>query len=220
MAILRKGLFGFLSGRIGDKVYKQVGKNNIVCSLPKKSDKPASEKQLLQRYRFKQANVFLKPFAEVLNRYNVKDRKGRTPMNKAVSALLLDNIGFDGDFNSVDMNKICLSRGNSKADFKVDSVSIIDHGGLEISLDGRNCWLGHLCLSVFIYCKEDHCLINFMHCANLNQQQKVILEIEEQFKGKELHLWALGESANPNVYYKDFEVTTSKYLGVFTINRG
>lgn len=219
MAILRKGLFGFPSGRIGDKVYKQVGKNNIVCSLPKKSDKPASEKQMLQRYRFKQANAFLKPFVEVLNRYNVKDRKGRTPMNKAVSSLLLDNVGFDGHFNSVDMNKICLSRGNSKACFKVDSISVIEQGSLEISWGGKNRWLGNLCLSVFIYCMEEHSLINYMHCANLNQQQKVVLEIEEQFKGKELHIWALGESANPNVYYKDLEVTASKYLGILTIDQ-
>lgn len=61
------GIFGTISGKVGDKVYYTRNGKNFVKSLPAPSGKPASEKQLAQRQKFKIVMGFLSSISGLIN---------------------------------------------------------------------------------------------------------------------------------------------------------
>ena len=66
MAILR-GCFGPISGKVGDRVYATLKGITHVRSLPRKTTKPATEKQQIWRAKFELATGFLQPLTRLLN---------------------------------------------------------------------------------------------------------------------------------------------------------
>lgn len=60
-------VFGAISGKVGDKVYYTRNGKNYVKSLPKPGGKPASEKQLTQRQKFKIVMGFLSTISGLIN---------------------------------------------------------------------------------------------------------------------------------------------------------
>lgn len=73
---IQRGLFGPISGKIGDRVYATVNGVTYVRSLPRKTTIPATEKQLIQRAKFGLVSSFLHPIGWILNSsYKVINRK-------------------------------------------------------------------------------------------------------------------------------------------------
>lgn len=95
MARFLKGITGAYSGKIGNVVGSNWRNVNYIRSLPKKSNKAATEAQLVQRAKFALAIAFISPIKDVINLgYSDKLQRNVSGFNVAVRAIL--NAGIDG----------------------------------------------------------------------------------------------------------------------------
>ncbi|SEL45671.1 DUF6266 family protein [Parapedobacter koreensis] len=87
MATFKNGANGSFSGKVGSVVGYQWRGINVMRSLPKKSTKPRSEKQLANEMRMKLAMSFLSPITEVIRAgfQQAADGLPMTPFNMALS---------------------------------------------------------------------------------------------------------------------------------------
>ncbi len=87
MATFTNGPNGGFSGKIGSVVGYQWRGINVMRALPKKSDKPRSEKQLANELRMKLAMSFLSPITGIIRAGFQRETEGlrMTPFNMALS---------------------------------------------------------------------------------------------------------------------------------------
>lgn len=87
MATFKDGANGSFSGKVGTVVGYQWRGINVMRSLPKKSNKPRSEKQLANEMRMKLAMAFLSPMSGLIRAgyQQVTEGLPMTPFNKALS---------------------------------------------------------------------------------------------------------------------------------------
>ncbi|MEC3880025.1 DUF6266 family protein [Parapedobacter sp. 10938] len=87
MATFKNGPNGNFSGKVGNVIGYQWRGINVMRSLPKKSTKPRSEKQLANEMRMKLAMSFLSPITGVIRAgyQEVTEGLPMTPFNMALS---------------------------------------------------------------------------------------------------------------------------------------
>lgn len=113
MGILRDGITGFVTGKVGDMVFYVLNGENVVRHAGK-SVKPRSEAQLANQAKMALVNLFLKPISEFINTgflLNVWPEKSN-PYNRAVSYNKIN--GVVGVFPSfmIDYGKVLVSKGD------------------------------------------------------------------------------------------------------------
>jgi hypothetical protein len=113
MAILTKGIFGPISGKLGNLVFCIcVNGTNYVRTRPNKTKKPPSMAQLAHRKKFGIASKFLHPLNDILKKGFKATKKGTTPMGLAMGAMLSSGIIGDGPDFRIDFPRVQLSRGS------------------------------------------------------------------------------------------------------------
>lgn len=113
MGSYTKGILGPFRGKVGTVVgYTWRGKD-FMRSLPKARTTIATEKQLVQRAKFKTVIRFLTPIQEVVGAYFGKDQKTKSPFNLATGYHLEEAL-VAGPNNTwlIDYPKVLISRGN------------------------------------------------------------------------------------------------------------
>jgi hypothetical protein len=111
MATYNKGILGVFTGKVGTVIGSNWKGIDYMRSLPKKSSKVASQKQLDQRYRFALINGFVKPLSVLIEKRFQSVTGNLTPMNAAVSYHLKEAItGVSPNFE-IDLTKVIFSRG-------------------------------------------------------------------------------------------------------------
>ena len=133
MAIIRGGLCGTISGRVGDLVYSNRKGVNYVKRAPKKTKKEPSAKQLAARERLRSVIQFLVPLKEAIERgYSNRRARGATALNMAVS----DNYGaLSGteQHPEPDYSKIVLSQGVTLPRPMGGKIAAGDPGHVQVS---------------------------------------------------------------------------------------
>ena len=76
MAIVKDGILGGFSGKVGNIVGLTLNGVPIMRAAPKASQKPPTEKQRLQRLKFSLAIEFTKPFLWITERFFMDDLSG------------------------------------------------------------------------------------------------------------------------------------------------
>jgi hypothetical protein len=112
MGILRDGITGFVTGKVGDMVFYVLNGENVVRHAGK-SIKPRSEAQLANQAKMAVVNLFLKPLLEFVNvgfAYVAQDDRSN-PYNRAVSYNRINAVaGIYPDF-VIDYGKVLVSKG-------------------------------------------------------------------------------------------------------------
>jgi len=111
MAILKNGIFGKLSGKLGGKVYSSWNGVEVVKDLPKKSTKEPTQLQLDQREKFALCIAFFRCICAVLNVGFKPVAKKMTPRNAAMKYNRDIVLGASGSY-SIDFSKVRISKGN------------------------------------------------------------------------------------------------------------
>jgi hypothetical protein len=114
MAVLTKGVFGPISGRLGYLVFC-VGANgsNYIRTLPRKVNKAPTDAQLAQRTKCGLCVRFLSPMKEILKKgFHKRHSQRLDPWNLAVKSML--SYGIKGEYPNfeIDFPKIQLSTNN------------------------------------------------------------------------------------------------------------
>lgn len=113
MAIVRKGIMGPVSGRVGSLVFCICANGtNYVRSLPRKSTKAPTLAQVVQRSKFGFATQFLNKFKD-LTAIGFLPEKRMTARNRAMKELLGKGIAGAYPDWQIDFPKVVLSKGST-----------------------------------------------------------------------------------------------------------
>jgi Family of unknown function (DUF6266) len=132
MGKLLQGINGPFSGKVGPVVGYMLGNQAVIRSLPGRSRKPLTPKQLHQRKKFALMNDFLGQLQSLLNLTFASIAVNMTGSNTAFSYNVMNAIrGFYPDI-SIDYKMVLLGRGDLP---NVESVKTIstEEGKLEFS---------------------------------------------------------------------------------------
>jgi Family of unknown function (DUF6266) len=112
MGKLLQGINGPFSGKVGPVVGYMLGNQAVIRSLPGRSRKPLTPKQLHQRKKFALMNDFLGQLQSLLNLTFASIAVNMTGSNKAFSYNVMNAIrGFYPDI-SIDYKMVLLGRGD------------------------------------------------------------------------------------------------------------
>ncbi len=111
MAEIEKGILGGVRGKVGTVVGAIWRGKNIIRSVPKKSSKPASEAQQLQRTKFKLIANFLGPLNQLTGRYFGEYQGVKSRSNLAMSYQLLETVVEQDGNLEIDFSKVIIAKG-------------------------------------------------------------------------------------------------------------
>lgn len=93
MAILHHGILGGFSGKVGDIVGYRYKNQNCIRQMPRKSVKPASNKQVSHRGKFKLSIAFISPLRDQLKQLPERGKRRISAFNSCLSKVLKEVIG-------------------------------------------------------------------------------------------------------------------------------
>lgn len=136
MAIFLKGITGAYSGKIGNVIGSNWRSIDYIRSLPKKSNKKASEAQLRQRAKFALSVAFFAPIKDVLNLgFSDSNLKKSSGFNMGLSAMMKTD--FVGEYPDLSINyaDVKISKGSHAS---LDSFEMIETAAHQLTLHWSN----------------------------------------------------------------------------------
>lgn len=112
MATYKKGILGAFSGTIGPVVGASYRGKDVMRSRPKKSSKPATEPQIIQRAKFAKAIQFLTPANAILADYYGTPSGSKSRFNMAMSYYVTVAINYELGEAVVDYTKVMYAKGS------------------------------------------------------------------------------------------------------------
>jgi len=204
MAILRGGLFGNLSGKIGGLVFSTRNNQTEVRELPKKYEGPVTQTSLNLRAKWKLLMEFLILFIPFIRIGYPKQPKQRmTAFNLAISENYRYIIKGEYPNLEIDYSKVTLSKG------RLDGLS-----SLKIDrIDGQTFDLKWSCsVKWYQYPTTDIC--DRIYCILFDPIDKFVIEVSgdamrsdthflfslpEEMAGKKIHMYVFLHSATKRV---------------------
>lgn len=112
MGKYNKGILGAFSGKVGSVVGASWRGQDIMRSLPRKSNREATTSQLMQREKFSEATAFLQPYQPVLRKYFGSGNGKTTRRNQALSYHMKEAVTYVDPNWVWDFQKVQISRGD------------------------------------------------------------------------------------------------------------
>lgn len=213
MGKYKNGIGGPFSGKIGNVVGVTWRGIDVMRSLPEPSTKPATEKQLNQRYVFAMGNSWLQPLRALIWIGFQVFTGTKTPMNGAVSLLLKEAVtGETRENYAIDFAKVILSRGEllissiKKVWTPVDALLKIEWENPAASVfckdDDRATFV--------VYNPQKVQFVTFQDVAD-RAAKEVGLQLPLDFAGDAVHIWMHYVNVEGNA------VSTTQYLGEIAV---
>lgn len=214
MAKLTKGLFGNISGKVGNMVFVTRNDKCYVKSLPKRSVMPPTEKQLIQREKFGMVMRFLSPVSSLINDSYRSINKKKMGVNVAVQQIMADAIIGQYPNLGLDFQKIGLIRGRLNNPHGVLSQES-GSGKLTFTWPVQIQFNANASdeLLIMIYCDA---LAKFWYNLDLRFQRwegTCSVKLPPAFAGKNLQVWLAYRSAGGKAF------SNSEYLGEVMIKK-
>ncbi|MEJ5961359.1 DUF6266 family protein [Pedobacter immunditicola] len=125
MGIQDKGAFGGFRNKTGPLVGHIVNGQNVITSVPAKSSKPPTQKQLDQRKKFGLVTSFLSWMSGLIDTGFQEREQRQSPMNKAVQYNLLNAVsGLSPDY-AIDLTKLKFSVGKCPLPSNMSAQGIV-----------------------------------------------------------------------------------------------
>ncbi|HLA59977.1 MAG TPA: DUF6266 family protein [Puia sp.] len=189
MAIIKNGIFGKISGRMGDKIYSNYKGTQVVKKLPARRKTAPTPAQLKQQVKFALLMGFLKPVKSILNKAFEKTRLPMTAFNKAFSNNLNAITGIYPDYQ-IDYANVSLCKG-AISNPNVIMVEANSEGKLILSLNRDSLYSIAAIWTLFFiaaYEEESKRWIYTMNPASIADQT---YEIDlSQNRSKSFHVYA------------------------------
>lgn len=209
MAILKNGLFGGFSGKVGGVVGSSWKGKQIVKKLPGPRKTESSPAQLTQQTKFSKLVNFLKPVTPILNKAFEKSKLNMTAFNKAFSNNQNAITGIYPDY-TIDYANVILCKGYIQ-NGDVVKVMINAEGKMVLSLNKSSLYSIPWIWTLFFIAAYEEETGRWIYKMNpeLTADQSYELDLS-QFRSKSFHIYsgfmpATGAS------------TISLYNGVITV---
>lgn len=112
MARITKGILGGFSGKVGTIVGANWRGKDIIRSVPTPSNRPPSEKQMLQQMKFKLVIGFLRPLGFIQKKYFGVNSGSKSRINLAVSYTISEAVQMVADAPQLIYNKVLITKGD------------------------------------------------------------------------------------------------------------
>ncbi|MDR2221514.1 MAG: DUF6266 family protein [Flavobacteriaceae bacterium] len=208
MAEITKGILGGFSGKVGTVVGANFRGKDIMRSVPKKSKKKPTEKQLAQRERFTIAAKFLQPLKQYTREYYGPGQGAKSSTNLAMAYHLTDAVVMQNGKMALDYSKVLITKGvlspvanaTATATNLEVTVSWVDNSG-----EGQAKKTD--AVTVFCYSKSLNKFFFYGDKAT-RQDTKLTFKLPNSWKDKDNVIWMAVANAQANIN------STSMYLGV------
>jgi hypothetical protein len=208
MAIYNKGILGAFTGKVGPVVGSQWRGKNVLRSLPRKSNRIATDTQLLQRKKFGTVTAFLSQIQPVITRYYGVENSFKTRRNQAMSYHMKEAVTFvDPDFEML-YHKVQVSKGDLIS-VENPTATAIANTGLSFAW-GNNAGQGQALENdtlVLVVYEPTLGEAFFQLNLALRSDETVEIPLPSYLSGLSVHVWLAVASADEKRY------ATSKYLG-------
>ena len=189
MGILTSGLFGNISGRVGNMVYYQTKSGRQGCrALPRPSRYPATTAQIAQRARFGLAISFLRSFRPIFNILPPPPAKKQTPFNWCVKQVLSEAITGDYPDNQIRYSQVRLYHGQSPSAFTSPAEAC--PRGVNFSWEFFDSWHRYTRVILLAYISDCQQLV-FDICRLEKTPHGGTLNIPGHLKGITLETWLI-----------------------------
>lgn len=204
----QQGLLGHLSGRVGDKIYFVRNGVSYVRSLPKKSDKAPTEKQLIHRAKFTLVMGFIYPIITLLNESYRKINPKKTGTRMAVNQIFNDAIIGKYPDLEIDFPKVTLIRGNLQPPL-TRMIYVAGTNELDFNWVVDSCYNGSSSdeLLVLIYSSTQNEFWYDLIRGACRDDEFCTLRIPALFIGHEIHVWLGFQSRDRKAF------SNSVYMG-------
>ena len=211
MGTIQKGILGGFSGKVGTVVGANWRGKDVMRSLPKNSQRAATEQQLIVRAKFKLVTQFLTPISTILKAHFGQSSGERSRRNLAVSYHIREAItGIYPDL-SIDYPKVVVTKGELPG---LQELAIAPEAGANLAItweDNSEQGLakpGDVLLAV-AYNPEKNL---YEHREGASRSASAYdMAVPIDWPGDTIHLWLGFASADGT------RCSTSFYAGTFTI---
>ncbi|MBU0695427.1 MAG: hypothetical protein KKE39_02720 [Bacteroidetes bacterium] len=208
MGKYEKGILGPFNGKVGTVIGSQWKGITYMRSLPRKSNKAATQKQLDVQNKFLQVINFLKPISGLIVDGYQNIKGSLTPFNYAVSYHLKNAISGVSPNFTINLNKVVISRGelNGLTDATVasDAANTLHFSWDALSLMGLAKTDDKV--SALIFEETSGSGFTFQESA-LRSAGEFLAALPASFSGQTVNCWITVKSNDNKL------ISTSAYLG-------
>lgn len=208
-----KGINGGFSGKIGNNIGSRWRQVDYMRSLPRPSNKPASEAQLMQRAKFALSVAFLSPIKDLLNiGFSDLQQAKATGYNIALKHMLKNGIVGAYPNLEIDFEEVQLSRGRISPLFglKLEEVS---PGQAALTWESKTNRFNAFAddeVIVLVY-NKNKAFFDIMEEVTRNAES-LNFELPTVFSGDELAVWVI-------MAHRDGVLTSSsQYAGTIAVS--
>lgn len=212
MARITKGILGGFSGKVGTIVGANWRGKDIIRSIPTPSNRPPSEKQMLQQMKFKLVVSFLRPLGSIQKKYFGLNSGSKSRINLAVSYTINEAVQMVADIPELIYNKILITKGEltgfQNAAATPKTGNIIELTWEDNTAQGNA--TGTDQVTIICYSKELGSFAIFEATAERSALTTAVT-VPTFYTGKEMQVWAYLNTKEQNTACNSF------YLGTVTI---
>lgn len=207
MAEIAQGILGGVSGKVGTIVGATWRGKNIIRAKPRKTSKPASEKQLDQRQKFKAVANFLSPLFALTSKYFGQYQGVKSRTNLAMSYHLLETIKKEGNDFVIDFPKVVITKGilnglsAPKAERKDNSIALTWSDGVSSALSKAEDKV------IAVVYNPDEKLFYITEATVKRSDKKLDVTLAATWTNTNNELWVIVNNDN--------QCSTSMYIGKF-----
>lgn len=212
MAQIKKGILGGFSGKVGTVVGVNWRGKDIIRSLPKATKRVPTNRQLLQRLKFKKVINFLQPIRPVLNLYFGNKTGTLSRYNVAMSYTISNAVELVNDLPVLIMERVLVSKGDLVGFLQL-SIDASGGGVFQMNWE-NNSGQGNAkttdIVNLVCYCEE---LNTYEVMQGLETRSGLMVDISlpNYYTGKKVNFWAFLNRENSVM------ASTSVYLGEHTV---
>lgn len=210
MAKLNISVLGIFSGKLGNMVGYNLNGKQIVRSLPRKSAKAPTLKQLEHRMRFSLVAHFLSPLRPIIRTGYGNRKGGIAPLAQSIRCHIRNAITGTYPNLGIDYSKVVLSTGFllGCCSFEISSTypALIDFRWIEMEAMANPS--DHAVLVTYCPAMDRH---HFLISTSTRIDGMAMLKVPSEFSGQTVHCWIAFMAQNG----KDFSY--SNYLGSLTV---
>jgi hypothetical protein len=212
MATFRKGILGSFSGTVGPVVGATYRGQDVLRSRPRKSTKPATDLQMMQRRKFGKAVQFITPAKMIIADYFGSAAGVKSRFNLATSYYISNVISYENEEAVLDYSKGLYAKGNL---LNTQSLVCQAYESAKLVLT----WLDNSNqadtkasddLMVVVVDEETESYEFFLKVAKRNALE-VVLDLPNYLGASKVHVYGFMVSEDEKVN------STSQYLGQFEV---
>jgi hypothetical protein len=214
MATYESGILGAFNGKVGTVVGANWRGKDIMRSRPRKSRKPATVLQKMQREKFAMVASFIRSVDSTIWRFFGNDNSLLTQRNQASKHILKNAVLHNGEEASLDYSKIVLTKG-SLLNLNALSIGTQAEQTIQVNWTDNSMQSGEASAEDVIMAVVHNPATGqswFAESLATRSTGQMSIQMPHQWTGNTVHVWIAVASESGMKY------ATSQYLGTVVLS--